>query len=310
MSVVLATIAYTGVPVDWVVPAGNTTIRIWCAGAEGYTVPHSYQSNVAGKGGAVTCDLTVTPGETLRLRVGGYGGSGGWNGGGLPAGGVTAGTGGGASDIRQGGDTLADRVIVGPGGGGTAGINAVGNSADGGDGRTPTGEDGGPGVGWGDGYGRGATASAGGAGGSLYSGRPAAQAGTAGTLGQGGTGGRGYWSGSLTFDPGGGGGGGGGLYGGGGGYWGGGGGASPSSSATGSGGGGGGGSSYTDGSCSAVVHTVGVGVVEHCVIDAGFDGRVDVDRLRALAGMRRLLRRLLRRLHVGLVVEVILDEAA
>lgn len=244
MSVVLATIAYTGVPVDWVVPAGNTTIRIWCAGAEGYRVPHSYQSNVAGKGGAVTCDLTVTPGETLRLRVGGYGGSGGWNGGGLPAvtgGDVTAGTGGGASDIRQGGDTLACRVIIGPGGGGTAGVNAVGNSGDGGDGRTPTGEDGGPGVGWGDGYGRGATASAGGAGGSLYSGRPAAQAGTAGTLGQGGTGGRGYWSGSLTFDMGGGGGGGGGLYGGGGGS------GTPNANLFWSGSGGGGGSGLSTG---------------------------------------------------------------
>ena len=215
MSVVLYTATYTGAAEDWTVPAGNTTIRIVCAGAEGYTVPHSYQSHSAGKGGQVTCDLAVTPGETLRLRVGGSGGSGGWNGGGLPT--VTGGAGGGASDIRQGGDTLADRVIVGPGGGGTAGKNALGYSADGGDGRTPTGEDGGPGVGYTTGYGRGATSSAGGAGGGLYPGKPAAQEGTAGTLGQGGTGGRGYRSDNSTFDQNGGGGGGGGLYGGGGG---------------------------------------------------------------------------------------------
>ncbi|MCP4383111.1 MAG: hypothetical protein GY798_17095, partial [Hyphomicrobiales bacterium] len=76
-------------------------------------------------------------GETLSVNVGGQGepgqsyaspgrpahqgGAGGWNGGGTGGDGYSAsgGGGGGATDIRQGGTDLGDRVVVAGGGGGS-----------------------------------------------------------------------------------------------------------------------------------------------------------------------------------------------
>jgi len=94
-----------------------------------------------GLGGRTSAELIVTPGEVLQVNVGGVGtdatgdrrngeapeaydsaegggsgGIGGFNGGGY--GGSGGGGGGGASDIRQGGTALDDRVVVGAGGGG------------------------------------------------------------------------------------------------------------------------------------------------------------------------------------------------
>ncbi len=77
------------------------------------------------------------PGETLRVRVGGWGGeavgptpgAGGWNGGGDGGGvrlsgrapGKAGSGGGGATDVRRGGDGLEHRIIVAAGGSGGAG---------------------------------------------------------------------------------------------------------------------------------------------------------------------------------------------
>jgi len=82
-------------------------------------------------GGEVVAEIPVNGGETLHSYVGGSGSSGGFNGGGNGPGtnysptfsqladfSVSAGNGGGASDIRLNGDTLADRIVSAGGGGG------------------------------------------------------------------------------------------------------------------------------------------------------------------------------------------------
>lgn len=192
-----------------------------------------------GFGGRATGTLTVTPGETLTIMVGGKGGSplflpfvpgpGGFNGGGSGGSGEGSGGGGGggATDIRQGGTGLANRVLVAPGGGGGGAGGPGGDGAEGGAGGGINGSDGEDGAGTavtesGTG-GDGATGGGGGAAGTNATLSGGGTPGTAGSLGQGGTGG-------SHGD--GGGGGGGGLYGGGGG----------GAGFEGSGGGGGGGS--------------------------------------------------------------------
>jgi hypothetical protein len=84
--------------------------------------------------------VSVTPSETLTVRVGGEppGRTGGYNGGGNGAPGSNRTGGGGASDVRKGGDALSDRIIVaGGGGGGSAGTPQ--NVGSGGDGGGPNG---------------------------------------------------------------------------------------------------------------------------------------------------------------------------
>ena len=211
---------YTGAQQTWTVPAGVTSITVDAQGSQGGTSSYG----TGGNGGRVQATISVTPGQTVYVNVGGQGSMsvGGWNGGGVPYGcGCVAG-GGGATDIRIGGVALADRKIVAGGGGGagyywnwTNDHGGVGGGLVGGGGYTnnslnPT-------------YcGQGGTQAAGGAG--------ASQGGPAGSLGNGG--GSGYYAGS----------GGGGYYGGGSGY---------------GGGGGGGGSSFTDPTASAITHTQG-----------------------------------------------------
>jgi hypothetical protein len=217
------------------VPAGVTSISVDAYGASGTTSIPGYGGNdYLGKGGRVQTNLTVTPGEVLNIYVGGtfnYTGlvsqsnMGGWNGGGNEGGNGFAG--GGATDIRIGGTSLSDRVIVSGGGGGRKNSSSSANVGHGGGlvGQkgalvisfpleTP---------------GKGGTQSNGGQGGCDYG-----LCAVAGTLGSG-SNGR-----SISGNSSGGGGGG---------YYGGGGGAD---------GGGGGGSSYTDPTlCSSVVHTQG-----------------------------------------------------
>ncbi|MGC2407825.1 MAG: glycine-rich protein [Candidatus Cybelea sp.] len=77
----------------------------------------------AGLSGLIAATIVVTPGETLAISVGGSGrlaSEGGFNGGGERGcnGSQCTGAGGGASDVRQGGNALTDRVIVAAGGGG------------------------------------------------------------------------------------------------------------------------------------------------------------------------------------------------
>lgn len=122
---------FTGHSQSWVVPTGVTAITVDARGGQGGASSND-PLPIGGKGGRVQTTLTVTPRETLTIYVGGRGGNnilpntggpGGFNGGG--AGGIDnvdgngpAAGGGGASDIRQGGVDLVDRVVVAAGGGG------------------------------------------------------------------------------------------------------------------------------------------------------------------------------------------------
>ena len=212
------------------VPLGVTTVTIDAFGG--------YGGDVAGGGkpGRAQGNLAVTPGETLYVYVGGQGPfarvggimTGGWNGGGrggtcsasYP--GFDGASGGGMSDVRQGGNALANQKLVAAGGGGRTGPGVAGGSGGGTTGNAGSGTAGGGG----------GTPSAGGA----YNGT----GGTGGGYGTAGSRGLGGWGGNnLTASKSGGGGGGGGYYGGGGGGL-----------DTGTGNnasGGGGGSSYTGG---------------------------------------------------------------
>ncbi|MFY9738831.1 MAG: hypothetical protein WAK11_07215 [Candidatus Cybelea sp.] len=233
------TFYYTGGAQDFTVPAGVRQIKVVARGAKGagyrgpdggriigtFGVPLGYYSGDV-YGGRVRAVIPVTPREKLIVYVGGDGSraAGGYNGGGVGAGSRFYGLGGGgASDVRAGGDTLSDRIVVAAGGGG------FGNEAGevfcptpvGGKGGNLTG---GTGIGGREGYdecgggGTGGTQSAGGSGGAGGTECPGydGEAGSNGAFGTGGSGGAGSSSGG-SYVAAGGGGGGGGYYGGGGG---------------------------------------------------------------------------------------------
>jgi len=244
---------FTGSAQTWIVPDGVTSISVDARGGMGGG--SSDPLVLGGMGGRVQTTIAVTPGETLTIYVAGVGGNptppntaglGGFNGGGnggidnVDANAPAAG-GGGASDVRQGSNDLAHRVVVAGGGGGAECCEDANGGAGGGlvgaNGGTPS-EGGSTGGG-------GGTQTIGGAAGTGCEGN-----GTSGNLGQGGTGGDGNRAG---------GGGGGGYYGGGGGggcTW---------------GSGGGGGSSYSAG--TGTVHTQGYQTGEgQVVITYGVSG--------------------------------------
>lgn len=109
------TFSYTGAMQTFIVPSGVTMISVDAYGAQGGSNSPSTNVNY---GGRVQADIPVTPGTTIYVYVGEKpnGLTGGWNGGGN---GETAGQGGGgASDIRIGGTTYNDRVLVAGGAGG------------------------------------------------------------------------------------------------------------------------------------------------------------------------------------------------
>ena len=234
------TYSYTGGPQTFVVPSGIQSLILEAWGAAGGNCSSSW-NGTGGMGGYAKGYLSVTPGQTIYVYVGGTGegypngsgycggrcNSGGWNGGGL---GFTAGGGGGASDVRVNGQSLTDRVIVAGGGGGAPLVNNT-DGSNGGDGGALIGEDGCNGQGdcSQETGGGGGTQNAGGAAGFSNSGTPA----QAGTFGQGGN------SGNPNNDMSYSGGGGGGFYGGGGG--------GGVNCGSGYGAGGGGGSSYIGG---------------------------------------------------------------
>src|SRR5680860_8869 len=118
----MTTFPYTGSQQTFTVPTGASEVEITVLGA----------GVSPSKGGSATGRLSVTGGETLYVYAGGASG---WNGGGIGNGpeGVN---GAGASDVRQGGSALADRVIVagGSGGGGYDGNGGYGGGANGGTG--------------------------------------------------------------------------------------------------------------------------------------------------------------------------------
>ena len=228
---------YTGAEQSWAVPANVSSIHVVLIGGRGGS------GRVAGGQAArVEGDITVTPGSTLYVEVGGIGAvrnffapglTAGFNGGGAAPGNGTlpendSAGGGGASDLRTvartAAGTLGSRLIVAAGGGGGgvgSGALGIGGNA-GAAGSNYNGTQGGqPG-----------TQSAGGAGGQ----NPICfTPGADGALGLGGDG-------AIN-----GGGGGGGYYGGGGG-----------AGCSGSGSGGGGGSSFTANATNAAVTLAGV----------------------------------------------------
>ena len=216
----ITTFAYTGGMQTWIVPGGVTSIEVTLTGGGG-GFPYPVGGHFPGLGSEVTAVMSVTPGETLYLFVGGAGAngvsgltsSGGYNGGGQSGsafGFYSGGGGGGASDIRIGGTAVSDRVAVAAGGGGAA--YNYGSNDNGGHGGGLIG---------GHGLSNGSPSDPGGGGGTQVSGGeagfwPSYTPGTPGTAGFGGVGGPGTS----------GGGGGAGYFGGGGGGWGGGGGGS------------------------------------------------------------------------------------
>jgi hypothetical protein len=236
------TFNYTGSVQTYTVPTGISRIMVDVQGAKGgdnSQWPSGTYPSQGGNGGRVQAMLAVTAGQVLNIYVGGAGNTGsvilpavgGYNGGGDGATYSTlygGGAGGGATDIRLGGNSLADRIVV-AGGGAGAGLDYPGGNMElGGAGGGLVGENGYSDGDNTNGYGGyGGTQTSGGANGST-SGNP-------GTLGNGGA------APSVTA-----------AGGGGGGYYGGGSGGDDAWAA------GGGGSSYTDAIlASAVTHTQG-----------------------------------------------------
>jgi hypothetical protein len=221
------TFHYTGTEQPFKVPAGVTKLTVIALGAAGATDTSSSGSDndYFGRGGRVYAIIPVKSGETLYVVVGGQGSTtGGFNGGGKPGYTSYEGScfgGGGASDVREDGRALRERILVAAGGGGSGCNNDNDSSVFGGDGGPAIGENGGSL--YGASGGSGGTQSTGGAGGSA--GGSASGEGTpgrSGKFGHGGNGGDGgldpHCNGSNYFcSGGGGGGGGGGYYGGGGG---------------------------------------------------------------------------------------------
>ncbi len=128
---------YTGTVQQFVVPVGVDSVIMQVWGAQGGNCIGANSSVVetGGKGGYSEGKMHVNSGDVLNVYVGGRGpsnitdgvGVGGYNGGGYGAstysnGGssYTAGSGGGATDIRVNSTSLYARAIVAGGGGGTA----------------------------------------------------------------------------------------------------------------------------------------------------------------------------------------------
>lgn len=200
---------YTGGSQSYVVPAGVTKVSVDARGAQGGGSTTGLYSN-PGRGARVSCQVNVTPGETLTVLVGGRGlrGSAGYNGGGAPGAGTSlyyvGGGGGGRTQLKRGG---TDLVVAGGGGG--LGAFENGSSA------LPSGRGGYNGTQGSSDVksGGGGSQSGGGFGGNKL---PSFEAGLPGVAGTGGRGGNETGAAGL-----GGGGGGGGVYGGGGGssWW-------------------------------------------------------------------------------------------
>jgi len=112
------TFSYTGSLQTWTVPTGVTSLQVTLDGAQG-------SSSYGGFGGQVQGVIPVTAGSVLNIYVGGQGSgtTGGFNGGGGGNFNHPSGAAGGASDIRIGGMTLADRAIIAGGGGGPGASN-------------------------------------------------------------------------------------------------------------------------------------------------------------------------------------------
>jgi hypothetical protein len=119
------TFSYTGGEQSFTVPVGVKLITVNVRGASSSKEPRCGHK---GRGGLVFAQIPVTPGERLHVFVGGEGG---FNGGGS---GASYGLpGGGASDVREGGNKLVNRILV-AGGGGATGVSSRVETACGGGG--------------------------------------------------------------------------------------------------------------------------------------------------------------------------------
>ena len=142
------TFNYTGGTQTLALQAGTYDIEMWGADGGGTTGTNANAAVVkqGGKGGYAKGTMTISALTTASIYVGGKGNTeginvpGGFNGGGNSGGGTgpsgVCGSGGGASDIRVGGNTFSDRKIV-AGGGGAAGYqecNGLANAISGGHG--------------------------------------------------------------------------------------------------------------------------------------------------------------------------------
>lgn len=151
------TFGFTGSEQTWTVPTFVSSIDVRVGSGAGgspswadWVDDGQADEGVPGKGRILEGTLSVTPGETLYLYVGGQGGagnsSGAWPNGGdgnqnyFVAGGsnvdIRSGGGGGSSDIRQGGNAQSNIVALagGGGGGGIVGSEFLGTNDEGGDG--------------------------------------------------------------------------------------------------------------------------------------------------------------------------------
>src|SRR5690606_31966668 len=142
------TYTYTGSVQTVTLPAGNYEIEMWGANGGGTTGANANANvpKLGGIGGYAKGNMTLTTSTSVNIYVGGKGATealnvaGGFNGGGNSGGGTgvsgVCGSGGGASDIRIGGNALTNRIIV-AGGGGAAGYqecNGTANAISGGHG--------------------------------------------------------------------------------------------------------------------------------------------------------------------------------
>lgn len=120
---VTQTFSFTGSAQSFTIPDNSCSpqMTLEVRGAKGASA-----ATAGGNGGAVKAVFSCTPGVVLHIYVGGQGSvsAGGFNGGGNGGQGYTTngGGGGGASDVRIGGTSLTDRVIVAGGGGGSASV--------------------------------------------------------------------------------------------------------------------------------------------------------------------------------------------
>lgn len=121
------TIGFAGAPQAWTVPFGVHSVEFDLYGAAGTN--NGNNGFTGGKGGRATKTFDVSPGQVVRIYVGGGGDflAGGWNGGGHAFAG-----GGGGTDLRIGGTGLADRVLVAGGGGGVGNHGGASRGGDGG----------------------------------------------------------------------------------------------------------------------------------------------------------------------------------
>ena len=113
-SQVAQTFSYTGSAQVFTVPTCVGSVTIIASGAQGVGV----NGLAPGNGGRARGVLNSAGGQVLTIFVGGS--SSAFNGGGL---GQNGANGGGASDVRLGGISLNDRIIVAGGGGGAGGDN-------------------------------------------------------------------------------------------------------------------------------------------------------------------------------------------